>query len=160
VAPNSNSITPAPECILLAARRPYLDFLRNLTPQALLAGYLIFEYTQITFSRVDLSNFGQTAAFYTVLAALLYSVFANCSIFIKEAFPSLTLAIRTSFRNSRSAGMSRLQSTITALKQVHHNHHNEFGILLFTGAFMVFTVVVVLIVAFASATAILRAFGH
>ena len=74
-----------------SCRVPFLDFLRNLTPQTILLSFVILMTTKIDFTHFhfNLNNIVVTLVFYLLLACFSFSVYANSTIFIEKCFPSL-----------------------------------------------------------------------
>ena len=68
------------------ARDPYLDFLRNLTPQIFLASMAWVLREKLNLSVWDLDNSAITVGFYTFLLLFAYSFYANVSRFREKAF--------------------------------------------------------------------------
>lgn len=74
---------------LKAARRPFLDFLRNLGPQVLLLTLVELLGTRLDFTRWDINNIPMTSVFYTFLLAFVAAVAANATLLYEEAFGEL-----------------------------------------------------------------------
>lgn len=70
-------------------RKPFLDFLRNLTPQVILASSAILLGVRLDFERWDLSNFGNTIAFYACIAFFGVASYASMTLYMEETFRSL-----------------------------------------------------------------------
>lgn len=85
-------------------RQPFLEFLRNLTPQALLLTLTISLWTQLDFGRFDISNWLTTLAFYSCIVTWILAVIANMQQFI-EAYSPLALA---PFEQRMAKGVRRL----------------------------------------------------
>lgn len=77
--------------LLGVGRQAFLEFLRNLTPQALLFTVMLLLWTQLDFTKFDASNWATTFAFYCCLATWILAVMANIAQFI-EAYSSIALA--------------------------------------------------------------------
>lgn len=75
--------------LLKDARGPFLNFLRNLTPQVLLASLAWILMTKLDFGRVDLDNAIPTLGFFTFLAAFIAAFIANSTLLYEEAFTEL-----------------------------------------------------------------------
>lgn len=91
--------------ILGAGRGAFLEFLRNLTPSVLMASIALLLWSRLDFTRVDLSNWATTLAFFVCTLTTVLSFFANISAFMDNAFgPSLGLerAIRRLRRRGHS----------------------------------------------------------
>lgn len=74
--------------ILGLGRAAFLEFLRNLTPIILLASIALLTWVQLDFSRIDLSNWLLTAAFYVCSLTAALSMYANVSAFMDNGFIS------------------------------------------------------------------------
>lgn len=68
--------------ILGEARAPFLEFLRNLTPQVLLLVVVLPMWAQLDFHTLDPSNWLATLAFFACVATLVLAVFANTMQFV------------------------------------------------------------------------------
>lgn len=71
------------------ARHPYLEFLRNLTPQILLASLAWIFMTMIDFNREYRSNIMPILGFITFFGAFIAAFVANSTLFYKEVFAEL-----------------------------------------------------------------------
>lgn len=74
---------------LRAARAPFLNLLRNLTPQIFLASLAWLFGAKLKFTEVDVTNWMPTGGFFLFLAMFLYAFYANASLFFEEAFADL-----------------------------------------------------------------------
>ncbi len=70
--------------ILNDGREPFLNFLRNLTPQILIFALLLNLATMLNFSKFDLSNTKATLYFYLFVAMFLLACYANFSLFLRH----------------------------------------------------------------------------
>jgi hypothetical protein len=72
-------------------RKPFLDFIRNFTSQAILLSFAMIVATKIDLFKFDfnLDNLLTTTIFYLLIICFLYSVYANSTLFIKDCFPAL-----------------------------------------------------------------------
>ena len=68
--------------LLGVGRQAFLEFLRNLTPQALLLAFGLNLWMQLDFHQLDMRNWAKTAAFYICFMTWASAVFANMSQFI------------------------------------------------------------------------------
>jgi hypothetical protein len=75
--------------ILGAGRAAFLEFLRNLTPMVLMATVAVFIGARLDFTRVDLSNWALTVAFFVCAATAAFSFLANLWAFLDNAFAPL-----------------------------------------------------------------------
>jgi hypothetical protein len=70
-------------------RKPFLEFLRNLTPQIAILSLAFFISTRLNFREWDLSNWGVTLFFFALLATAVLSIVANSINFGLEFCTSL-----------------------------------------------------------------------
>jgi hypothetical protein len=70
---------------LLGLRDPYLNFLRNLTPQAFLASMAWVLAARINFTRIDFSGLRETLGFYILLISFSAATYANTTRFWDDA---------------------------------------------------------------------------
>lgn len=89
-------------------RGPYLNFLRNLTPQILLASLAWVWATKLDFEKADFSNSAPTLAFFAFLLLFGFSVYSNISLFLAEAFPGLMPWVREQELELKTAGVAKL----------------------------------------------------
>ena len=71
------------------ARGPFLEFLRNLTPQILLLSIAIIMGTKLDFTKFDLSNTWNTMPFILVVGTFFAAAIANMSMFIEGSCRSI-----------------------------------------------------------------------
>lgn len=74
---------------LEAARSPYLNFLRNLTPQIFLASMAWIYSNNLNFRVLSFSNWRPTIAFFVFVLMFLFAFYSNASLFFDEAFADL-----------------------------------------------------------------------
>jgi len=84
-----------------------LNFLRNLTPQILLASLAWVLGSKLVFSRIDLTNCVTTFGFFAFLFLFGYASYSNITLFLAEVFPGLMPWIREQENALRIAGISR-----------------------------------------------------
>jgi len=65
-------------------RAGYLEFLRNLTPQAVIFSLVLIVGSKLDFTTLDFSNTPQTAVLGALLFMWGYSVWANSTIFMEK----------------------------------------------------------------------------
>ena len=70
--------------ILNDGRAGYLEFLRNLTPQAVIFSLVLIVGSKLDFTTLDFSNTPQTAVFGTLLFMWGYSAWSNSTIFMEK----------------------------------------------------------------------------
>ena len=73
--------------LLTDGRGPFLDFLRNLTPQALLLSLAFISGSKLDLSTFDLSNWAATFVFVMFLVMAVLAGFANASLFLGRFTP-------------------------------------------------------------------------
>lgn len=76
--------------ILGEGRGPFLEFLRNLTPQVLLLAFALSVWVRLDFTTFDLSNWTTTLAFYVCAITFVLAVIANMNQFL-ESYSSVAL---------------------------------------------------------------------
>lgn len=76
--------------ILGEGRGPFLEFLRNLTPQVLLLAFALSVWVGLDFTTFDLSNWATTLAFYVCAITFVLAVLANMNQFL-ESYSSVAL---------------------------------------------------------------------
>lgn len=75
--------------VLKEGRRPFLEFLRNLTPCALLFSTAIVLFVNLDFRRVDWSNWANTLGFFSCSFFACVACLANASLFLDASLESL-----------------------------------------------------------------------
>lgn len=71
------------------ARGPFLEFLRNLTPQILLLSIAIIMGAKLDLTKFDLSNTWSTMLFITVIGTFFAAAIANMFMFIEGSCRSI-----------------------------------------------------------------------
>lgn len=71
--------------ILNEGRSAFLEFLRNLTPQALILSIAIIAGMKLDFTRFNLSNTGPTLIFLSLILIWAMAVWSNSSIFLEKS---------------------------------------------------------------------------
>jgi hypothetical protein len=89
------------------ARGPYLNFLRNLTPQILLASLAWVLYLKLNFTEIDLTNYWPTLCFFAFFTLFVCAAYSNISLFLSEVFPCLTPWFKEQENKLQHAGVSR-----------------------------------------------------
>ena len=77
--------------VLGVGRQAFLEFLRNLTPQALLLAFALTLWIQLDFGHFDLSNWANTLTFFLCTATWILAVLANVVQFM-ETYSAAALA--------------------------------------------------------------------
>lgn len=142
---------------LVAARAPFLNFLRNLTPQILLASLAWLLALKLDFTRLDITNYAPMLGFYIFLALFLYSVYANTSLFLEELFPDFMPWLRAQESSLQDANMSRLRIPLSLLKAVLRERKIEAAIAIFVILILNFVFAGVIASSIATAVNFLRA---
>jgi steroid 5-alpha reductase family enzyme len=70
--------------ILNGGRGPFLNFLRNLTPQLLLLTSSLLLAKSLDFTRFDWSNWSPTVAFFILLVGFLIAAWINSTDFLRD----------------------------------------------------------------------------
>lgn len=127
---STEPIPPAPSLSawLRAARTPYLNLLRNLTPQVLLASLAWAIASKLDFSRFDLSNIGPTFAFFAFLALFGFAVYANSTLFLSELFPGLMPWIAQRESSLKESGVARSRMPISLLASTFKERKLELAL--------------------------------
>lgn len=123
--PKNPPAAPSFSAWLQSARAPYLNFLRNLTPQVFLASLAWVMAAKLNFSRFDPSNFGQTFLFYAFLTLFAYAVYSNVTLFLSELFPTLTPWIEQQEQELKSTGTPKIDVPLLLLKAVMRERRLE-----------------------------------
>ena len=101
--------------ILGAGRSAFLEFLRNLTPAALLASIAFLLWFRLDFTSIDLSNWSTTVAFFGCALTAALAFWANVWSFLDNAFtpiPKLDRAMRY-LRRRELSNVARLKALAT-----------------------------------------------
>ncbi|MGX5664165.1 hypothetical protein [Diaphorobacter nitroreducens] len=96
-------------------QRPLLEFLRNLTPQVLLATTALLLWAHLDFKRIDLSNWPSTAAFFLCVGLLCLAVIANLNQFLDAILNNLGVYARFA-RRERTRGVHPRRAMLRTLK--------------------------------------------
>ncbi|HZY18634.1 MAG TPA: hypothetical protein VFE82_09135 [Ramlibacter sp.] len=111
--------------LLNEGRRPLLDFLRNLTPQALLVSTAIVLADDLDFRRVDFGNWFQTGAVFLCAAFALLAFFANMDLFIDGLLDGLASYSRVA-RRLRRRGVAPRAATLATLRMIFRQRPTLF----------------------------------
>ncbi|QNP59498.1 hypothetical protein [Paenacidovorax monticola] len=90
--------------ILKEGQRPLLEFLRNLTPQVLLATTALLLWVRLDFRRIDLSNLPSTVAFFFCVGLFCLAFLANLNQFVDALLDNLGVYARFA-RRERMRGL-------------------------------------------------------
>lgn len=77
-------------------RAAFLEFLRNLTPQAVILSLAIVSGMRLDFTRIDFTNTGRTLIFWLLIAIWAAAAWANTSLFIEKSLVSVKPISRAS----------------------------------------------------------------
>ena len=102
--------------ILRHARKSYLEFLRNITPQILLFSFVLFLGQKLDFTSFDISNFFQTAIFYVLVIALIIAFASNCTLLFESMYPNSEKWFRRNFLRSRRQSNSKTSAVLHVMK--------------------------------------------
>lgn len=85
------ALSPVPSLSvwLKSVRRPFLDFLRNLTPQIFVATLAWFIVGQINFQEMNIDVWIDVVGFFLAVAMFVFAFYANTTLFFEEAFKDL-----------------------------------------------------------------------
>lgn len=100
---------------LKAARKPFLDFLRNLGPQVLALAFAVICVQNIDLHRLDLSWPGvkRTTPFLMCMFVFFASVLANSSLFLEECLEATRAKTQEDVQGSKeSKGAASLREKI------------------------------------------------
>lgn len=134
----------------------YLDFLRNLTPQALLLSFVFVAGSKLTFSAFDCSNWFQTAVFYVLLLGFLAAAYANISNFREKCFRGLVTWNRRVKILIGKKDIKKSKQLFAILAATFSRKSVEFIEFLVVSFLFPILLVVVLVAAFNSATIMLK----
>ena len=101
--------------LLNEGRRPLLEFLRNLTPQALLLSTALLIGVHLDFRIPDLANWKSTTAFFACVAFFLLAAWANASTLLDASVASLERYSRVAKMLSRP-GVRRWRPALGTLR--------------------------------------------
>lgn len=75
--------------ILSKLKEPFLEFLRNLTPQILLLSIALVQSTKLDLKKFDVTNFWGTLPFLLVIAVFIAAMLANMFVFMEKSVKSI-----------------------------------------------------------------------
>lgn len=155
---SEKTLLPAPTLSLWLqnARGPYLNFLRNLTPQILLASLAWVLASKLNFAKIDLSNFVPTSGFFAFLSLFTYAAYSNISIFLTEVFPGLMPWVRAEEGRLHSDGLSRLRIPKQLLMATLKERKLELALAAFTIVALQFVLAGVFVASIGAALSIIR----
>lgn len=75
--------------VMLNFKEPFLEFLRNLTPQILLLSIAVVMSAKLDLERPDITNLWGSLPFFLVLAVFFAAMLANVLIFMEKSVKSI-----------------------------------------------------------------------
>lgn len=140
--------------ILNDGRAAFLEFLRNLTPQAVILSIAIVSGIKLDFTKIDFKNIGPTLIFWMLIAIWGMAAWANNSLFLEKSLVSVKPINRASRLFSRK-GLTGIRLTCANLTYSWRNKRIVFIELVVLMLIVEFGLVVVAISAILSASSIL-----
>lgn len=140
--------------ILNDGRAAFLEFLRNLTPQAVILSIAIVSGMKLDFTKIDFKNIGPTLIFWMLIAIWGMAAWANNSLFLEKSLVSVKPINRASRLFSRK-GLAGIRLTCANLTYSWRNKRIVFMELVVLMLIVEFGLVVVAISAILSASSIL-----
>lgn len=140
----------------LLARKPYLDFLRNLSPQILISSLAWVLALKLDFTKFDFSNAPQTVLFFGFLFLFLYAIYANTSVFLGCVFPTFQPWLRDHESHLTSRKTSRLKIPLLLIKAIFVERRTEFMLVIFVSVAIQLLLAGVFVSSVASALAFLK----
>ncbi|MDB5956064.1 MAG: hypothetical protein JWP60_2672 [Ramlibacter sp.] len=101
--------------LLREGQRPLLEYLRNLTPQILLASTALVLGVRLDFHRFDPANWLATFAFIFCVGLFVLAFFANMNIFLDALLDTLSPYGRVA-RRLRVRGIPPRQAALASLR--------------------------------------------
>lgn len=141
---------------LKAAREPCLNFLRNLSPQILIASLAWVIASKLDFTKFDSSNSPLTILFYGFLLLFLYAAYANATIFLSKLFPTFEPWLRNHEEQLKSLGKSGFSVPLLMIKAIFSERKTEFILVVVVALLIEFTLAGTFISSIASASAFLK----
>ena len=112
--------------LLNGGREPYLEFLRNLTPQIVLFTLVLILWVKLDFTRIDLNNAQPTITFFVLLGSFALAFYANSTVFYKKCFAELEAWLKEERAQHTSDGIKGLRFFVAMIKSVLQNRFIEF----------------------------------
>lgn len=141
--------------LLNQGQRPLLEFLRNLTPQVLLASTALLLWVRLDFRRFDPANWPSTSAFFLCLALLLLAFFANMNQFLDALLESLNPYARVA-RRLRKRGVGPNAAACGSLRVMLRQRPTLFLDLVVSVAIINIALIAISFAALSAAKAALR----
>ncbi|MBD9407237.1 hypothetical protein IB236_17990 [Acidovorax sp. ACV02] len=107
-------------------QRALLEFLRNLTPQVLLATTALLLWIHLDFKRFDLSNWPSTVAFFSCVGVFWLAFLANLNQFVDALLDNLTVYARFA-RRERVRGVHRWRAVFRTLRTMFTHRRMLFA---------------------------------
>lgn len=140
--------------LLNDGRAAFLEFLRNLTPQAVILSIAIVSGMKLDFTRINLANTGPTLIFWLLVAIWGMAAWANNSLFLEKSLISVRPISRAS-RLFSLQGLTGIRLTAANLAYSWRNKRIIFIELVVLMVIVEFGLVVVAVSAIFSASSIL-----
>jgi hypothetical protein len=140
--------------LLNDGRAAFLEFLRNLTPQAVILSIAIVSGMKLDFTRINLANTGPTLIFWLLVAIWGMAAWANNSLFLEKSLISVRPISRAS-RLFSLQGLTGIRLTGANLAYSWRNKRIIFIELVVLMVIVEFGLVVVAVSAIFSASSIL-----
>lgn len=112
---------------LKTAGEPCLAFLRNLSPQILIASLAWVLASKLDFTKFDILNSPQTILFCGFLLLFLYAAFANATIFLASLFPTFEPWLSDHEEKLKSSGKSKFKVPFLMIKAIFSERKTEFS---------------------------------
>lgn len=137
-------------------RAPFLDFLRNLTPQTLVLSFGLIAGNKLQPTCCYSENAKQTVIFFCFFVIWVLAVWANSSLFIEKYLVSVE-RINRAARLLIKLRVTGLRNLSTLLRYAWRNERSIFFEVVVVFVVVEFGLVVVVMSAIGSATALLKA---
>lgn len=141
--------------LLKEGRAAFLEFLRNLTPQALILSIAIISGMKLDFTRLNFSNTGPTLTFLSLILIWAMAAWSNSSLFLEKSLVTVKPINRASRLFARQ-GLTSLRLMRANLSYSWRNQKFIFIELVVLMTIIELGLVVVIITAISSASSLLN----
>jgi hypothetical protein len=141
--------------LLNQGQRPILEFLRNLTPQVLLASIALLLWAQLDFGRFDWGNWLLTLAFFLSAALAVLAFLLNMNQFIDSLLDTLEPYQRVA-RRLRRKNVSARKASFGTLRVMFRKQPSLLADFIASVAIIEVSLLVVVFAALNAARAALR----